>query len=224
MKCPKCNSDRSHFVSNITTKGFSNESACAGCFCFGIPGLLFGFCDSGKQDTREFWMCDNCGSKFQKSEVEEKEQRIQKCKEIVNTATQDELANLSNYISTAKSKVEKTRETFYAQLKSEKINNNDMIKANKTMQIILIVAILAGFVSLICFASEENTLGLVLLVILFCGIIVFKKNKNKIIDKYGSAELKISIKNKEEAKEKLERLETIAKAKDDLQEMTGNEK
>jgi len=61
MKCPKCNSEQIQFVSETTSKGFSNKSAATGCFCFGLPGLLFGFCNSGKKETKEFWICNNCG-------------------------------------------------------------------------------------------------------------------------------------------------------------------
>lgn len=49
MKCPKCNSEQIQFLSETISKGFSNKGAATGCFCFGLLGLLFGLCNSGKK-------------------------------------------------------------------------------------------------------------------------------------------------------------------------------
>jgi len=224
MKCPNCNSENINFVSNITTKGYSNKNAAKGCFCFGLPGLLFGFCDSGKQQTREFWVCNNCGSKFQKADAYAKETRIQECREIISSGSKEELNNLLSYISKAKSDIEAAEEAFKKELESEKINNKDIVKANKTRRIKIIVAVVVGIVSLLLFTYEQNDLGTIFGIILLVLLITLNKSKEKIIDKYASAKLKELENKKHQAKEELKRLERIAKAQDDLQEMIGDEK
>ena len=81
MRCPKCGSTNCQvFVTNnvkihSSTKGFGAGKACCGTLLLGPIGLLCGACGAGKSNTwseeeqQEYWICQNCGSKFTQSDV-----------------------------------------------------------------------------------------------------------------------------------------------------------
>lgn len=63
MKCPKCGSDHTLYVSNTSHGSFSLRNACCGSILLGPPGVLFGLCGmSGKID--DFWIHHDCGCKY----------------------------------------------------------------------------------------------------------------------------------------------------------------
>ncbi len=65
MICPKCESENCHFVSQSNTTSGSFCDGCCGFIFLGPIGILCGLC--GKDtDVKEFWVCDNCGCKFQR--------------------------------------------------------------------------------------------------------------------------------------------------------------
>ncbi len=224
MKCPKCNSERIEFVSNVTTKGFSNEKALTGCFCFGLPGLLFGLCDSGKQQTREFWICNNCGTKFQKADADAKEKKIQNCQAIVSGASKEELNNLPSQLSKARSNSINSEEEFNKALESEKGSNLDIVKAFKTRKILFILGFVLGVLSIVVVATGGGIFGLIFLGLFLWDVLSYKKDKEKIIYKYASPKLKELEIKKKESKEKVIRLERIEKAQSDLHQMLGDGK
>lgn len=81
MRCPKCGSTNCQvFVTNnvkihSSTKGLSAGKACCGTLLLGPIGLLCGACGAGKSNTwseeeqQEYWICQNCGSKFTQSDA-----------------------------------------------------------------------------------------------------------------------------------------------------------
>lgn len=225
MKCPKCNSEQIQFVSETTSKGFSNKGAATGCFCFGLPGLLFGLCNSGKKNTKEFWICNSCGLKFQKSDVEEKERKIENYKSIISSATKEELKDLQGNISKAKANFDTADSNFMGEMERELINNEEIIKAKKNRKIILILGIVGVVASIVCFAYEDLAfLGLILLGLSLWDIFSFKKSEEKFVEKYGSKKVLELKKKKSIAMQSLKRLEEIARAKEELQTLTSNEK
>lgn len=224
MKCPKCNSEQIQFVSNTTSKGFSNGSATTGCFCFGLPGLLFGLCNSGKKETKEFWICNNCGLKFQKSDVEEKERKTEKCKTIISAATAEELKDLDGNVSKAKAQFNTMESTFMNELEKEKIDNEEIVKAKKNRKIILILGIVGGVASLICFAYDLSILGILLVGLFLWDVFSYKKSEEKFIDKFGSKKLIELKEKKDNAMKSLKRFEEISRAQGELQSLTSNGK
>ena len=64
MICPNCESDNCRFISQAHTKSGSFCDGCCGFLLLGPIGVLCGFCGSETQ-VKEFWVCDNCGCKFQ---------------------------------------------------------------------------------------------------------------------------------------------------------------
>ena len=65
LKCPKCGSEHIQFATSTETKGFSVGSSCCGYILLGPLGLLCGLCGAGESKTKDFWVCHNCGAKFQ---------------------------------------------------------------------------------------------------------------------------------------------------------------
>lgn len=95
MICPKCESENCHFVSQSSTSNGSFCNGCCGFIFLGPIGILCGLCGHDT-DTKEFWVCDNCGCKFQRG-LERKSQR--------NVQTIPEQSNISiesNYANNAK--------------------------------------------------------------------------------------------------------------------------
>jgi len=224
MRCPKCNSERINLVTNITTKGYSNNKGLAGCFCFGLPGLLLGLCGSGKQQQGEFWVCNNCGTKFQKNDSDEKEKKIEIAQGIVAGASKNELQNLPNLISQARSNLATSEQALAKELEIEKRENIELVKAMNIRKYFLIAGMFAGLVSFVLLASENEGLGSILFILFLVNIITYKKNKEKIINKYSSEKTKVLEKRRDESSDKLKRLEGINKAKTDLQGMLGDGK
>lgn len=73
MKCPNCGSENCHYVTKTETSGsfFSGIDACCGFLFLGPAGLLCGLCGSGvSSETKEYWICDNCGKKFKAKEAQ----------------------------------------------------------------------------------------------------------------------------------------------------------
>ena len=68
MKCPKCESEKCQYVSTTKTKntGFGFDNACCGWLLLGPIGILCGLCGMGSEtEENEYWICQNCGQKFQ---------------------------------------------------------------------------------------------------------------------------------------------------------------
>lgn len=69
MRCPKCGSENVQYVTTTDTKGPSVSQGCCGWIIFGPVGLLCSFCGSGST-TKKYWVCNNCGTQFQKGDEE----------------------------------------------------------------------------------------------------------------------------------------------------------
>jgi len=63
MKCPKCGSEHIQYATKTSGGGFSAGNSCCGYILLGPLGLLCGACGSGTR-TDEFWICQDCGTKF----------------------------------------------------------------------------------------------------------------------------------------------------------------
>ena len=69
LKCPKCGAANCTPITETTTSGkdFSAGKGCCGFALLGPLGILCGACGQGKQTSSvTYWMCNNCGNKFQK--------------------------------------------------------------------------------------------------------------------------------------------------------------
>lgn len=77
MRCPNCGSENVNLIYNTSKRGFKGSDACCGYVLLGPLGLLCGALGSGKKDTSEFWLCNNCGSRFQNKDIVKYNQNIQ---------------------------------------------------------------------------------------------------------------------------------------------------
>ncbi len=69
MKCPNCGSENVHLIYNSSKRGFKGSDACCGYILMGPIGLLCGALGSGQKRTDEFWLCNNCGSRFKNKDI-----------------------------------------------------------------------------------------------------------------------------------------------------------
>jgi len=65
IRCQNCNSGNIQYVSDTVTKGFGTGKGCCGYILFGPYGWLCGLSGMGKSTTHTYWICKNCGCKFQ---------------------------------------------------------------------------------------------------------------------------------------------------------------
>lgn len=70
MKCPNCNSENVSFISNTQKRGFSVADACCGWLLFNWIGVLCGAIGANKTKTQDYWVCNNCGRKFQAKQMQ----------------------------------------------------------------------------------------------------------------------------------------------------------
>lgn len=76
MKCPNCNSENVSFVSNTQKRGFSAADACCGWLLFSWIGILCGAIGANKSKTSDYWVCNNCGRKFQAKKIQKYNQQF----------------------------------------------------------------------------------------------------------------------------------------------------
>lgn len=69
MKCPNCGSENVNLIHNTSKHGFKGSDACCGYILFGPLGILCGTFGSGKWSKKEFWLCNNCGSRFSNQKI-----------------------------------------------------------------------------------------------------------------------------------------------------------
>lgn len=79
MKCPICESEKCRYITTTETKNklYNAGDGCCGLLLLGPWGLLCGLCGAeSTSKTKEYWICENCGHKFQgtaKKTMEESE-------------------------------------------------------------------------------------------------------------------------------------------------------
>lgn len=74
MKCPKCGSVHTQFVTSTSGgSGFSLGYSCCGLLFLGPLGILCGLCGMSPPKSSEFWVCQNCGHKFTLSSIKRSE-------------------------------------------------------------------------------------------------------------------------------------------------------
>ena len=76
MKCPNCNSENVSFISNTQKRGFSAADACCGWLLFNWIGILCGAIGANKTKTQDYWVCNNCGRKFQAKKIQKYNQQL----------------------------------------------------------------------------------------------------------------------------------------------------
>lgn len=93
MKCPKCGSEHVQFYSTTNTQGPSVSSSCCGYILLGPLGLLCGLCGMGSE-TKEYWLCQDCGNKFSVDDAQKNMQDEQQ-KTVMYSQYKEELTSLA---------------------------------------------------------------------------------------------------------------------------------
>lgn len=78
MKCPKCGHTNCQYVSQTSTssKGYGICKGICGDALLGPMGLLCGLCGTGTTSTtNEYWVCQDCGTKFDAANAEREMQK-----------------------------------------------------------------------------------------------------------------------------------------------------
>ncbi len=63
MICPRCQSENVQYSTKTTGSNYGKSEGCCGFLLMGPFGLLCGLCGNDVE-TKEFWICHNCGHKF----------------------------------------------------------------------------------------------------------------------------------------------------------------
>lgn len=130
MKCPKCGSENLQFATS-TRSGNSTLDSCCGYMLFGPLGLL---CGSNSTETKEFWVCNQCGAKFstakikssedqrkQQANAEESRRRtIESVPEEVRANIDEECLRANEFYQGAEQAYLLKRKEFFAENPSEK--------------------------------------------------------------------------------------------------------
>ncbi len=78
MRCPNCYSDNVQRCVDKKYQGYGVGRGCCGWFFFGPVGLLCGLCGMGDvKNEKEYWICNNCGIKFNDTVTGEYQYAIQ---------------------------------------------------------------------------------------------------------------------------------------------------
>ena len=65
MRCPKCGNENCSAIGETKTQGFGICKSLCGAMLLGHIGFLCGLCGMGKtKGTKVFFVCNNCGKKF----------------------------------------------------------------------------------------------------------------------------------------------------------------
>lgn len=122
MKCPKCGSENTEYVSLHHSGSMGSfGDACCGMMLLGPIGILCGMCGASPDYTEEYWVCHSCGEKFktweskladweQKRKSQKQEDKIQeeinakaRRKALLESADPEILQNIEHEITTSES-------------------------------------------------------------------------------------------------------------------------
>lgn len=217
LKCPHCGSTKLQYTTSVKTQGVSVGDACCGYVCLGPIGLLCGLCGSGSSETKEYWVCHDCGAKFTaeeaKNAVEKKLQQEQELakkqreKEAQLAAWHTMLDNCpyppeqlkSLYMEAAKEEGEKDKQ-FRECCKEERKYIGAWQAAAYGMYAGLAILLIAAVLFLICLLAGAGWPLAILCGIIGIGVAgFFSKKDDEMFEMYASS----SLRNKKQEKEQV---------------------
>lgn len=164
IRCPKCGGTNIQFSTSTEVRGFSTGQACLGSVVFCNPlGMLCGLCGMGKSDTYEYWICKDCGTKFQQgeyeSQVESQEQKIESLRSSVKeleNKIDDENANFDEEIKRAEAIYNEIKGRYENEMKEYIASSVEMQKIKKTKSLFNWIGVAAVILAIITFFSNEG--------------------------------------------------------------------
>lgn len=168
VKCPKCGSSNVQFSSSTYKNGPSFLKGLCGFLFMGPFGILCSLCGI-KTQTHEFWVCTNCGAKFQHGDYQRAMQIKQKKMNKLYSQTEAIKRNLESKeipenLDQLHRQAEMTKNSQKEYLKNEKtriINSNEQLKKMETLRIIAIAAS-AGMFLLGVLLTKSTVFGYIL--------------------------------------------------------------
>lgn len=185
----------------------------------GPIGLLCGLCGSGYSTTSEYWVCHECGTKFQAKEAQETQQarlkRLAECEELLKNVPDDIEAQHSQIVQEL-DEVTKFVENGCKQLKAD---HSDYRRAGFFSNLGLAISFAGIFLGILCNDGASDLLfwvifgGIVLIGIVIESIASGKQNK--LFEALAPLELKLAKAQKGQLTAQKKRMEDQMKAKQD---------
>lgn len=219
LKCPHCGSTRLQYTTSVKTQGVSAGDACCGYVCLGPIGLLCGLCGSGSSETKEYWVCHDCGAKFTTEEAKDAvEKKLQQEQDLAKKQREKEaqLAAWHAMLDNCPYPPEELESLYMAAVKEEEEKDNQYQECYKEerkyigawqataygMYAGLAVLLLAAILFLFCLLAGSGWLIAILCGILGIGItIAFSKKDDEMFNMYASSSLRAKKQEKEQAKQ-----------------------
>ena len=220
IKCPKCGSNNSQYVSvEHSGSGGSFTDACCGLLLFGPIGILCGLCGASSSYTESYWICHDCGKKFQTDDskhaekerirnAQEELQKKQRRKALLSTANPEILKNIDEEITKSYERCKELKKKLkYA--KKEYLKVNPLCKVQHFFRWIGRL-IFIGIFSCIGLVFFETMIVPILMILIIGAICIlppyYIKKSQELTEIYESVE---------NAKKYKEYLESLKRARDE---------
>lgn len=195
MKCPKCGSEHVQFVTSTETTGISGLDSCCGFLLMGPIGLLCGLCGSGYSTTSEYWVCHECGAKFQARDVQEAQQRRQtdierlaECNTLL-ASLPDNLAE--EYEQVSKQLAEVSQQ--YSERRKQLCQDHPQYKRNGRIGEVMLLVAIVGIVATIVSFLEDSMLIVPSFIVAAIGIVAtyqLSRRADRLFGSYADSSLK----------------------------------
>lgn len=233
LKCPHCGSTHLQFTTQVKTQGVSVSDACCGYVCLGPVGLLCGLCGAGSSETKDYWVCRDCGTKFTAEEARKavaaklrEEQNLakkQQEKEAQLAAWHSMIDNcpypvdqLDKLYAEAVKDAEAKGKQFQNCRDKERKGIGAWQAAYYGMLVGFFILLIAVVVFLFSLAIGANLLiGILLGIVGFVVTLLFSLKDDKLFEQYASPSLRAMKEEKEKAtqyKEELKKYQEAAQA------------
>ncbi len=209
LKCPKCGSENIQFSTSTERKGFSAGDSCCGYMLFGPLGLICGLSNMGETKSHDFWLCQNCGAKFQADDALNKQkERAEKLAQY-NNILQDAPENLEAYQAQVHQEFLKVSEAFKEENQKLKMEQPQYARICRGTPIGSVM-ILAGIV--LAFGTGSLYFALIALLGLVLALAAVNK-ESKLFDSLASPRLQAIKKQRDELLAEEQKLLKQIKAK-----------
>lgn len=189
MICPKCGSENVQFSTNTSGGGYKAGSGCCGYMILGPLGLLCGACGSGSTTT-EFWICNQCGHRFDNFDAKEALKIAEKCKKYKNELKQP-LGSYRYRYQDAEKALSKANEEYEQEfnkcLEKYSLENEEVAKykkkySEKHIMASIIITVIIIFGALFSIGGIVP-LGIPMLIGGIIAIIIRKLNRKKLTER-----------------------------------------
>lgn len=217
IKCPHCGSTRLQFTTTVKTQGVSVGDACCGYICLGPLGLLCGLCGAGSTETKEGWVCCDCGTRFTTQEAQRAvQQKLQHEQDIAKKQQEREAQlatwrammdscpyppeQLSALYAEATKQAEETDKKLRASWEEERKAIGPWQATAYGMAAGFVIALLGVLIFVIALLTSSAVgYGILLAIIGIAVLVFFSQKDDKLFDQYASSSLRAMKQEKEQA-------------------------